>query len=811
MTMELDHPRFPSNVRLILETGFSFVLNGVGAGILCSACSSLVIAIDPQQSAPLWAPLRSILGLVIYAYLCFFEFFFYFHLHRDFELHYDRPSESWWLQLGALRFIAFLVANNLANNYPPPWTWPLLAIFPNPWLLVSVTYTIILLSSLHSVRAEMNVVSPRWTMAKLMALLAGHFVELHILDKKLNLSESIISFPSAFDEDRPCPESNYPYAPLIRPKEIRLLKLEVISGTVCCALETVHLDEAPPFWALSYLWGSDQMDMCTIQLSSPEGPRTLRITFNCATAIQSLVPFRTRYLWIDAICINQRDALEKRHQLPLMPDIYTQATLVIGHLGGRNTLPIGDFMNRLRQNIAQGEDLVFDPFDSSNATMWEALFEILAQLYWGRAWIFQEVVLAKSLLLIYGTACLQWKDLASVAKHSIAGDSIVLTEKSDNNDDRRELASRITRAMSNFGLFTHIVDRLKTHDSSSDVPKRPKLAQVIDLAYYRQATDPRDAVYALLGLCSDAAVPALQPNYDPSISCEQVYTDVACYYLETGKCINLLLLAGLAYRQPTMRLPSSKCHISGFLPSWVPDLGLETEKRLGSWAAERERWRDCQLECHICPRRRFLSVRGCEIGTIMAVSELDMRSAEKSASGQVGRDWVMQHLSSNFAASLQMAEELVPDPYPTGMSREDAHWRTRIMDHDDRGSPAAVGTKNLVTILFDYAKNSAEGGQLKHALSDEQRDTSIKPTKGWGLIMASYTFAVTKGGYMGLVPPGSAEGDIICQFEGCGVPFVLRPQGEECDGTFALWGDAYVQGFMHGETSSLRRRWFRIS
>ncbi|KAJ4130531.1 hypothetical protein NW754_009582 [Fusarium falciforme] len=594
----------------------------------------------------------------------------------------------------------------------------------------------------------MNVVSPRWTMAKLMALLVGHFVELHILDKKLNLSESTISFPSAFDEDRPCPESNYPYAPLIRPKEIRLLKLEVISGTVCCTLETVHLDEAPPFWALSYLWGSDQMDMCTIQLSSPEGPRTLRITFNCATAIQSLVPFRTRYLWIDAICINQRDALEKRHQLPLMPDIYTRATLVIGHLGGRNTLPIGDFMNRLRQNIAQGEDLVFDTFDGSNATMWEALFGILAQLYWGRAWIFQEVVLAKSLLLIYGTACLQWKDLASVAKHSIAGDSIVLTEKSDNNDDQSELASRITRALSNFGLFTHIVDRLKTHDSSSDVSKRPKLAQVIDLAFYRQATDPRDAV---------------------------------------------------------------KCHISGFLPSWVPDLGLETEKRLGSWAAERERWRDCQLECHICPRRRFLSVRGCEIGTIMAVSELDMRSAEKSASGQVGRDWVIQHWSSNFAASLQMAEELVPDPYPTGMSREDAHWRTRIMDHDDRGSPAAVGTKNLVTVLVEYAKKPAEGGQLKHALTDQQGETSIKPTKGWGLIMASYTFAVTKGGYMGLVPPGSAEGDIICQFEGCGIPFVLRPQGEECDGSFALWGDAYVQGFMHGETSSLRKRWFRIS
>jgi hypothetical protein len=36
-------------------------------------------------------------------------------------------------------------------------------------------------------------------------------------------------------------------------------------------------------------------------------------------------PHKHRYLWIDAICLNQKDGDEKAQQIPLMGEIYSQA------------------------------------------------------------------------------------------------------------------------------------------------------------------------------------------------------------------------------------------------------------------------------------------------------------------------------------------------------------------------------------------------------------------------------------------------------------------------------------------------------
>lgn len=53
--------------------------------------------------------------------------------------------------------------------------------------------------------------------------------------------------------------------------------------------------------------------------------------------------------------------------------------------------------------------------------------------------------------------------------------------------------------------------------------------------------------------------------------------------------------------------------------------------------------------------------------------------------------------------------------------------------------------------------------------------------------------ANTKTGYLALVPPNTAEGDVVCFFQGGGcVPFVLRPAGEN----YRLIGVCYVHGFL---------------
>jgi hypothetical protein len=125
------------------------------------------------------------------------------------------------------------------------------------------------------------------------------------------------------------------------------------------------------------------------------------------------------------------------------------------------------------------------------------------------------------------------------------------------------------------------------------------------------------------------------------------------------------------------------------------------------------------------------------------------------------------------------------------------------MDHDDGGSPAAAKTKQVLAAF----QCLGEGREPEHAAFEHEKASDAKPTEGWGSLVSSYAFAVTAAGYMAWVPPGSLEGDVLCVLEGCIVPFILHPRSED---KFALWGDGYVQGFMHGETETLDTRWFRI-
>lgn len=96
-------------------------------------------------------------------------------------------------------------------------------------------------------------------------------------------------------------------------------------------LRLVALKDCPRFAALSYVWG--------LRSASEDGIITcndcdLRITKNCRDALLAL---RNRFgflsIWVDAICINQEDNIEKASQIPLMEEIYTWSYAVYVWLG----------------------------------------------------------------------------------------------------------------------------------------------------------------------------------------------------------------------------------------------------------------------------------------------------------------------------------------------------------------------------------------------------------------------------------------------------------------------------------------------
>ena len=142
------------------------------------------------------------------------------------------------------------------------------------------------------------------------------------------------------------------YSTLLYDDSIRLLKLfparnDSNDQGLGCALEDCRLSENLSYEALFYAWG---------QPVFPEVLHThkgiLKITDNLALALRSLrFEDGVRYLWVDAVCINQNDSMEKSRQVAMMSVIYKSARQVICWLGQADE-SIGDAMETLKRLAA---------------------------------------------------------------------------------------------------------------------------------------------------------------------------------------------------------------------------------------------------------------------------------------------------------------------------------------------------------------------------------------------------------------------------------------------------------------------------
>ncbi|EOA84348.1 uncharacterized protein SETTUDRAFT_61258, partial [Exserohilum turcica Et28A] len=116
-------------------------------------------------------------------------------------------------------------------------------------------------------------------------------------------------------------------------REIRLLELPPLSQwsdqyEPACRLFHSSLDHDPRFRALSYVWG-DQTDQRIIKVNGC----TFKVNQNLFGALMGIVRSKTIVIWIDAICINQKDDEEKGWQVAMMGDIYRKASKVFAWLG----------------------------------------------------------------------------------------------------------------------------------------------------------------------------------------------------------------------------------------------------------------------------------------------------------------------------------------------------------------------------------------------------------------------------------------------------------------------------------------------
>jgi hypothetical protein len=211
------------------------------------------------------------------------------------------------------------------------------------------------------------------------------------------------------------------------------LEPDLYAGFLKCTLRIASMSEEEDYEALSYVWGEDT-GRKTILLNK----EYFQISKNLDAALRQLRSDQPLTLWIDAICINQKDDEEKGWQVGMMAEIYRDARRTIiwlGHETPESTLAF-DFLATLEKDDMFGEssdetdDLIRWEADlkSLAAHIWalatadlsihrgvKALLDnVVSREWWRRVWVVQEAAVSQELVLKCGQREIPWRVLAKV-------------------------------------------------------------------------------------------------------------------------------------------------------------------------------------------------------------------------------------------------------------------------------------------------------------------------------------------------------------------------------------------------------------
>jgi len=266
-----------------------------------------------------------------------------------------------------------------------------------------------------------------------------------------------------------------------------------------------------PYEVLSYTWGSTEK---TAQITVNGSP--MRVTSSLYTALQYLrLEDEDRVMWIDAICIDQENLEERRHQVQHMSDIYKEAEQVIVWLGegtGETDL-VMDLMKGL-----QGDHIKVEGDWRRLAPLWigqgdieqktsiwlEGMKAMLSRPWFWRIWILQEIANARVATIHCGTKSVSARIFAQFP-------SIIGLEPNSHCQAVLDIMPGLSRKESWWGQDRNLHNLLMKFRKS-------------------EATDQRDVIYALLGISLDACQSdILIPDYTKSL--HEVVWDTTSFLL----------------------------------------------------------------------------------------------------------------------------------------------------------------------------------------------------------------------------------------------------------------------------------------
>ena len=199
---------------------------------------------------------------------------------------------------------------------------------------------------------------------------------------------------------------------------IRLLRiLPELSEFGLIQAELIHATVDAPYTCLSYVWGPARPHRLILMNGRVFRVRQNLWCFLSATRKNLQRPLSKLY-WIDALCIDQDNTLERNHQVAQMGTIYSQAQSMLIWLGtNESTTRVLEVALKACELLDQCDSLpqfldaaTRDPV-IHNLQVARDLTSLLSHTYWSRAWITQEVLLSRNIQVLSDKALVDSKQL----------------------------------------------------------------------------------------------------------------------------------------------------------------------------------------------------------------------------------------------------------------------------------------------------------------------------------------------------------------------------------------------------------------
>ncbi|KAE8363439.1 heterokaryon incompatibility protein-domain-containing protein [Aspergillus caelatus] len=675
-------------------------------------------------------------------------------------------------------------------------------------------------------------------------------------------------------------EDIYHESPTLEQGQIRTLVVFPAandSDPLVCRLNIESLEEtsSPVYAALSYCWGTDLYSSWLYALP-PDVPFDRRMQWQddrWEDLIQQCKGFRigenlkrallrlrrddeSITLWVDAICINQKNEEEKTQQLLQMAKVYRMANYVCVWLGEADS---DKRSNRAMRFIPKIMDFAFlerAVNDERHAENWYALAELMRDRWFSRRWVVQEISLAKEASVYCGEMAVPWTEFADAV-------SILVTyqEKIKGLFKGWREGVQTLGEVQSFGAnkLLQATTRLFQRDAKGVARKPLKGIEylVTSLSTF-DASKLRDIVYSLVSIASDTYDPvsydagqegddnnkAYKLAIDYKLDEVEVYRNFVKYCILSSGSLDIICRPWAMPRTGKGRLPSwirllrdsefgeptevynGRKNGEGLLgpvgsPLYKASRGIrftDTSTKTAPPRKKRKTEADASDAKVVRHMSSMLSVKGFKLAKVEAVSLAN-------ASGLISRSSL---LDIGGWAGVNESPEEVPDHI----------WRTLIADRDSEGQVPPTWYQRACLRCLEIADTFYNGDfnidQLLHGHSDMVRGylTRIRNVT-WNrrffraLMKAPHTDSAyspsgqterdnevsgseeepsfeggkrqwTENDLFGLCPEATTLGDFICILYGCSVPVILR-QSTRDPKCYKVIGECYVHGKMEGE------------